>query len=59
MRRILAKAEPALASGKFAGMRDFVVLPYSHFGLEWHREAIEQTRAFLRDGHFRAFQIKL
>jgi pimeloyl-ACP methyl ester carboxylesterase len=42
----------AVASTRLAGMRDFLVLRHSHTWIQWRRETIRQTSAFLRDGHF-------
>lgn len=40
-------------SAKLDGMRDFLVVPYSHTVMLWRDAVIQQTLAFLRDGHFR------
>jgi hypothetical protein len=42
----------SVAATHLAGERDHVVLPVSHPWLGWNRTAIEQVRAFLRDGRF-------
>lgn len=42
----------AVASARLDGMSDFLVLPHSHTWIQWRRETIRQTLAFLRDGHF-------
>lgn len=42
----------AVESTKLAGMRDFIVLPYSHTIMLWRTAVIEQTLAFLREGKF-------
>ncbi|HEX2861013.1 MAG TPA: alpha/beta fold hydrolase [Lacunisphaera sp.] len=39
-------------SAKLEGMRDFIVVPYSHTVMLWRTEVIEQVRTFLRDGMF-------
>lgn len=43
-----------VASTRLDGMRDHVVLPYSHTWLQYHRPAIEQAVAFLETGRFRS-----
>lgn len=40
-------------SAKLEGMRDFIVVPYSHTVMLWRDEVIEQAIAFLADGHFK------
>jgi hypothetical protein len=42
----------SVQSAMLAGMTDHVVVRASHTGLPRHAVAIEQTIAFLRDGHF-------
>lgn len=42
----------AVASTHLGGMSDFLVLSHSHTWLQWRRETIRQTLAFLRDGRF-------
>lgn len=39
-------------SAKLEGMRDFIVVPYSHTVMLWRDEVIAQAVAFLHDGHF-------
>lgn len=39
-------------SAKLEGMRDFIVVPYSHTVMLWRDEVIEQTIAFLHEGKF-------
>ncbi len=39
-------------SAKLEGMRDFIVVPYSHTVMLWRDEVIQQTVTFLRDGKF-------
>ena len=39
-------------SAKLDGMRDFVVVPYSHTVMLWRAEVVAQVRAFLRAGRF-------
>jgi triacylglycerol lipase len=39
-------------SARLEGMRDFIVVPYSHTVMLWRREVIDQARAFLREGKF-------
>jgi hypothetical protein len=41
-----------VASARLAGMSDFLVLHESHTWLQWRTEAMDQVRAFLRDGRF-------
>lgn len=41
-----------IESARLEGMRDFIVVPHSHTVMLWRREAIDQVRAFLRDGRF-------
>jgi triacylglycerol lipase len=41
-----------VASARLAGMRDFLVVPYSHTWLVWRQPVIAQVRAFLRTGKF-------
>jgi len=41
-----------VASARLEGMRDFLVVPYSHTWLVWRQPVIAQARAFLRDGRF-------
>lgn len=40
-------------SARLEGMRDFLVVPYSHTLMLWRTEVIDQTRTFLREGKFR------
>jgi triacylglycerol lipase len=42
-----------IESAKLEGMRDFLVVPYSHTVMLWRDEVIQQALAFLRDGRFR------
>ncbi len=42
-----------VASARLAGMKDFLVVPYSHTWLAWRAPVIESIRAFLHSGHFR------
>lgn len=42
----------AVESTKLEGMRDFVVLPYSHTMILFRRETSRQVLAYLRDGRF-------
>ena len=42
----------SLESAKLEGMRDFVVVPYSHTAMLWREETAKQVLAFLRDGKF-------
>jgi hypothetical protein len=42
----------SVASTRLAGMSDFLVLRHSHTWIQWRRETVRQTCAFLRDGHF-------
>jgi triacylglycerol lipase len=42
----------AVESTKLEGMRDFVVLPYSHTMMLFRRETSRQVLAFLQDGRF-------
>jgi hypothetical protein len=44
-------------SAKLEGMRDFIVVPYSHTVMLWRDEVIQQTIAFLAEGHFRHAEI--
>lgn len=39
-------------SARLEGMRDFLVVPYSHTIMLWRSEVVSQVRAFLRDGRF-------
>jgi triacylglycerol esterase/lipase EstA (alpha/beta hydrolase family) len=39
-------------SARLEGMKDFLVVPYSHTVMLWRREVIAQTLAFLRTGRF-------
>lgn len=41
-----------LESARLEGMRDFIVVPYSHTLMLWRTEVVDQVRAFLRDGQF-------
>jgi pimeloyl-ACP methyl ester carboxylesterase len=40
-------------SAKLEGMRDFIVVPYSHTVMLWRDEVIQQTVTFLREGKFK------
>lgn len=40
-------------SARLEGMRDFIVVPYSHTVMLWRDEVIAQALAYLRDGHFK------
>lgn len=42
----------AVESAKLTGMRDFIVLPYSHTMILFRRETSRQVLAYLRDGKF-------
>jgi pimeloyl-ACP methyl ester carboxylesterase len=42
----------AVASTRLDGMSDFVVLHHSHTWLQWRRETVRQTLAFLRHARF-------
>ena len=39
-------------SARLEGMRDFLVVPYSHTVMLWRSEVVDQVRAFLREGKF-------
>src|SRR6187549_2096012 len=39
-------------SAKLEGMRDFIVVPYSHTVMLWRDEVIQQALTFLREGKF-------
>lgn len=39
-------------SAKLDGMRDFIVMPYSHTFMLWRTEVVDQVRTFLREGKF-------
>lgn len=39
-------------SARLEGMRDFIVVPYSHTLMLWQSEVVDQVRAFLREGKF-------
>jgi hypothetical protein len=39
-------------SAKLEGMRDFIVVPYSHTLMLWRTEVVDQVRSFLREGKF-------
>lgn len=39
-------------SARLEGMGDFLIVPYSHTVMLWRRLVIDQTRTFLRIGHF-------
>lgn len=41
-----------IESAKLDGMKDFLVVPYSHTLMLWRREVVDQVRAFLREGKF-------
>jgi triacylglycerol lipase len=42
----------SVESARLEGMRDFVVLPFSHTWLPFRKAAIDNVRRFLRTGHF-------
>jgi len=42
----------SLESARLEGMRDFIVVPYSHTLMLWRTAVINQVRAFLRKGKF-------
>jgi len=42
-----------IESAKLEGMRDFIVVPYSHTVMLWRDEVIQQALAFLKEGHFK------
>jgi triacylglycerol lipase len=42
-----------VVSARLEGMRDFLVVPYSHTFMLWRRAVVDQTRAFLREGKFK------
>jgi pimeloyl-ACP methyl ester carboxylesterase len=42
----------AVESAKLDGMRDFLVVPYSHTVMLWRTAVVDQVRAFLREGKF-------
>jgi len=39
-------------SARLEGMGDFLVVPYSHTVMLWRQEVVDQTKIFLRTGHF-------
>lgn len=39
-------------SARLEGMRDFIVVPYSHTLMLWRTEVVDQVRAYLREGKF-------
>ncbi|MDQ5980210.1 MAG: hypothetical protein QG602_3185 [Verrucomicrobiota bacterium] len=41
-----------IESAKLKGMKDFIVLPYSHTLMLWRQEVVDQVRTFLREGKF-------
>lgn len=41
-----------LDSAKVEGMEDFLVVHFTHTWMMWHRQVVEQTISFLRDGRF-------
>jgi triacylglycerol lipase len=41
-----------IESARLEGMRDFIVVPYSHTLMLWRSEVIDQARTFLREGRF-------
>ncbi len=41
-----------IESAKLEGMKDFLVVPYSHTLMLWRQEVVNQVRAFLREGRF-------
>jgi hypothetical protein len=42
-----------IESARLEGMRDFLVVPYSHTVMLWREEVVQQVITFLRDGQFR------
>lgn len=40
-------------SARLEGMRDFLVVPYSHTVMLWRSEVVAQTLAYLKDGKFK------
>jgi len=42
-----------IESARLEGMRDFLVVPYSHTVMLWRSEVIEQTLRFLKEGKFK------
>lgn len=42
----------AVEAARLDGMKDFLVVPYSHTLMLWRSAVSEQVIAFLRDGHF-------
>jgi pimeloyl-ACP methyl ester carboxylesterase len=40
-------------SARLEGMRDFIVVPYSHTVMLWRDEVIKQVLLFLKEGHFK------
>lgn len=41
-----------IESAKLDGMKDFIVVPYSHTLMLWRTEVVNQVRSFLREGKF-------
>jgi len=41
-----------IESAKLEGMKDFLVVPYSHTLMLWRTEVVNQVRTFLREGRF-------
>lgn len=41
-----------IESAKLDGMKDFIVVPYSHTLMLWRTEVVNQVRAFLHEGKF-------
>lgn len=39
-------------SARLEGMKDFIVVPYSHTLMLWRTEVVDQTRTFLSEGKF-------
>jgi triacylglycerol lipase len=46
-------------SAKLEGMRDFLVVPYSHTLMLWRTAVVNQVRTFLREGKFKHTEPKL
>ncbi|RXK54822.1 alpha/beta hydrolase [Oleiharenicola lentus] len=42
-----------IESARLEGMKDFLVVPYSHTLMLWRKEVVDQVRSFLREGKFR------
>jgi triacylglycerol lipase len=41
-----------IESARLAGMKDFIVVPYSHTLMLWRAEVVDQARTYLREGKF-------